>query len=42
MRAEIVGLSFSVKPGEACYIPLAHSYGDAPTQLPMNEVLAKP
>ncbi len=41
MRAEIVGLSFSVKPGEACYIPLAHSYGDAPTQLPMNEVLDK-
>jgi DNA polymerase I len=41
MRAEIVGLSFSVKPGEACYIPLAHSYGDVPTQLPMNEVLAK-
>jgi DNA polymerase-1 len=41
MRAEIVGLSFSVKPGEACYIPLAHSYGDAPTQLPMAEVLAK-
>ncbi|WP_333845298.1 DNA polymerase I [Limnohabitans sp.] len=41
MRAEIVGLSFSVKPGEACYIPLAHSYGDAPTQLPMNEVLNK-
>jgi DNA polymerase I len=41
MRAEIVGLSFSVKPGEACYIPLTHSYGDAPTQLPMNEVLAK-
>ena len=41
MRAEIVGLSFSVQPGEACYIPLAHSYGDAPTQLPMNEVLAK-
>ena len=41
MRAEIVGLSFSVQPGEACYIPLAHSYGDAPTQLPLNEVLAK-
>jgi DNA polymerase-1 len=41
MRAEIVGLSFSVKPGEACYIPLAHCYGDAPTQLPINEVLAK-
>ena len=41
MRAEIVGLSFSVQPGEACYIPLAHSYGDAPTQLPIHEVLAK-
>ncbi len=41
MRAELVGLSFSVQPGAACYIPLAHSYGDAPTQLPLNEVLAK-
>ena len=41
MRAEIVGLSFSVQPGQACYIPLAHSYGDAPEQLPLNEVLAK-
>jgi len=41
MRAEVVGLSFSVKPGEACYIPLAHSYADAPDQLPLNEVLAK-
>ncbi len=41
MRAEIVGLSFSVKPGEAAYIPLAHDYPDAPTQLPRNKVLAK-
>ncbi len=41
MRAEIVGLSFSVKAGEACYIPLTHSYGDAPKQLPIEEVLAK-
>lgn len=41
MRAEVVGLSFSVTPGEACYIPLAHSYADAPEQLPLNEVLAK-
>jgi DNA polymerase I len=41
MRAEVVGLSFSVKPGEACYIPLGHSYGDAPEQLPRDEVLAK-
>ncbi|MES3002992.1 MAG: DNA polymerase I [Pseudomonadota bacterium] len=41
MLAEIVGVSFSVKPGEAAYIPLAHSYGDAPEQLPRDEVLAR-
>ena len=41
MLAEIIGLSFSVKPGEAAYIPLAHSYGDAPEQLPRDEVLAR-
>ena len=41
MRAQLVGLSFSVQPGEACYIPLAHHYGDAPTQLPMQEVLQR-
>ena len=41
MRAEIVGLSFSVTPGEAVYIPLAHTYPDAPAQLPREEVLAR-
>ncbi len=41
MRAEIVGVSFSVTPGEAAYIPLAHNYPDAPDQLPRDEVLAK-
>ena len=41
MRAEIVGVSFSVKPGEAAYIPLAHTYPGAPTQLPRDEVLAR-
>jgi len=41
MRAEIVGISFSVTPGEAAYIPLAHNYPDAPDQLPRDEVLAK-
>ncbi len=41
MRAELVGLSFSVQPGQACYIPLGHNYGDAPTQLPKDEVLAR-
>ncbi len=41
MQAQIVGLSFSVTPGEAAYIPLAHVGPDAPEQLPINEVLAK-
>ena len=41
MRAEIVGISFSVKPGEAAYIPLAHNYPGAPAQLPRDEVLAR-
>ncbi len=41
MRAEIVGISFSVKPGEAAYIPLTHRYPDAPAQLNRDEVLAK-
>jgi DNA polymerase-1 len=41
MRAEIVGVSFSVTPGEAAYIPLAHDYPDAPAQLPRDEVLAR-
>ena len=41
MRAEIVGISFCIKPGEAVYIPLTHDYPDAPAQLPRDEVLAK-
>ena len=41
MRAEIVGISFSVEPGKAAYVPLAHRYSDAPAQLPRDEVLAK-
>ncbi len=41
MRAEIVGISFSVTPGEAAYIPLRHGGPDAPAQLPFDEVLAK-
>ncbi|MCJ7799999.1 MAG: DNA polymerase I, partial [Polaromonas sp.] len=41
MQAQIVGLSFSVTPGEAAYIPLTHDYPDAPAQLPLDEVLAK-
>jgi len=41
MQAEIIGVSFSVTPGEAAYIPLGHRYGDAPDQLPRDEVLAR-
>ncbi|MHA7598333.1 DNA polymerase I [Alicycliphilus sp. T452] len=41
LRAEIVGISFSVEPGAAAYIPLAHDGPDAPAQLPLAEVLAR-
>ena len=41
MRAEVVGLSLCVSPGEAAYIPLSHDYPDAPAQLPRDEVLAR-
>ncbi|HET6786963.1 MAG TPA: DNA polymerase I, partial [Aquabacterium sp.] len=41
MKARIVGLSFSDKVGEACYIPLRHEGVDVPEQLPFDEVLAK-
>ena len=37
MQANLVGLSFAVEPGAAWYIPLAHDYPGAPTQLPMAE-----
>ena len=39
--ARIVGISLSVTPGEACYIPLAHSGPGVADQLPRDEVLAK-
>ncbi len=39
MRAEIVGVSFSVTPGEAAYIPLAHRYPGVPAQLNREQVL---
>ena len=41
MKARIVGISFAVEAGRAAYIPLAHSYADAPEQLPMVQVLAR-
>ncbi len=39
--ARIVGVSLSVTPGAACYIPLAHTAPGAPDQLPRDAVLAK-
>lgn len=41
MTACIVGISLSVSPGEAAYIPLRHSYAGAPDQLPCDMVLAR-
>ncbi|MDE2090319.1 MAG: DNA polymerase I [Gammaproteobacteria bacterium] len=41
MQAEIVGLSFAVKPREAAYLPLAHRYADAPPQLDRELVLKR-
>ncbi|HUH54148.1 MAG TPA: DNA polymerase I, partial [Rhodanobacter sp.] len=39
MRAEMVGISFSVELGKACYIPVAHDYPGAPAQLDRNTVV---
>ena len=39
LAAELVGISLSVTPGEACYIPLAHRNGE--TQLDRNLVLSR-
>ena len=40
MRASLVGLSFSVEPGKACYVPLGHDYPGAPAQLDRAAALA--
>ncbi len=39
MAANLVGMSFSVKAGEAAYLPIAHDYDDAPRQLSLAFVL---
>jgi len=39
MQAEIVGVSFSVEPGEAAYVPVAHDYPGVPDQLDRELVL---
>jgi DNA polymerase-1 len=40
-KAEIVGVSFAVTPGQAAYVPLAHNYTGAPDQLNRTEILEK-
>ncbi len=39
MQAELVGISLSVQPGQAAYIPVAHDYPGAPQQLSRDFVL---
>lgn len=39
MQAEIVGIAIADQPGQAAYIPVAHSYMDAPAQLARDVVL---
>jgi len=41
MRAQLVGMSFSIASGEAAYLPLAHHYAGAPAQLPLAATLAR-
>ncbi len=41
MQAEIVGVSFAVKPETAAYVPVAHDYMGAPQQLSREFVLSK-
>ncbi len=39
MQARVVGVSLSVRPGEAAYVPLAHDYPGSPDQLERDRVL---
>ena len=41
MAAELVGISLSVEPGRAAYIPVGHVYAGAPEQLSREQVLQK-
>jgi DNA polymerase-1 len=40
MTARLVGISLSVEPHHAAYIPIWHNYAGAPEQLPLDRVLA--
>ncbi|MBF8268641.1 MAG: polI [Gammaproteobacteria bacterium] len=41
MAAELVGISFSIQPHTAAYIPLGHAYPGCPAQLDRGRVLEK-
>ncbi|HEX7455337.1 MAG TPA: DNA polymerase I, partial [Gallionella sp.] len=41
MEAQLVGISFSITPHQAAYLPLAHVYPGAPDQLDRSQTLAK-
>ncbi len=40
-QARLVGISFAIAPGEAAYLPLAHTGPDVPNQLPFDATLAR-
>ena len=40
LTAQLVGVSLSIEPGKAAYIPVSHSYAGAPAQLSTELVLA--
>ena len=39
MQARLVGLSFSITPDKAYYVPCGHEYEDAPAQLPLSRIV---
>lgn len=41
MQAELVGISFALENGEACYLPLQHQYLDVPEQLSLIDTLTQ-
>ncbi len=41
LQARLIGISFAIEPGRAAYVPLAHRYAGAPSQLALDAVLAR-
>jgi DNA polymerase-1 len=40
LAAQLVGVSFSLEPGAAAYLPVGHRYAGAPEQLPLERAVA--